>query len=417
MGDVFLAKVHRPSGDPEVVALKRLRRELWDDPQAQRQFEREARICSLLRHPNIVLLREFGRDDDGPYLALEYVNGCSAATLQRSLAARAEPLPLRAAFSICRDIAAALRYAHTYRDADQSIDGVIHRDVTPENVLVGFGGSAKLADFGIARMIGGVTTTQTTTVKGKFPYMAPELFGGHAADRCTDLFALGATAFTIIAGFAPFQGRTEAELINAVLHATPPRISSVRPGVPAAIETWIAHAMEKGREQRPLDSLDLSLALDAFCGGEAGRNLVSRCMRVAFPEGTIGVAEGPGAPVPPSTKSAQWRAPRARTRQRTAMALGAAAIVLGTAVGVWRWRDHLRRAEALSDDGWLSVATSPGARVFVDGRLVGVAPLQPIRLPEGPHAVLVIDQKLSKSEAYQVQIHPRERQDLSASVE
>jgi len=277
MGDVFLARMGE--GEGEWIALKRIRREVQDDPVLARQFEREARICALLSHQNIVELKAFGTDEAGPYLALEFIDGASAARLVSDLRERQEHLSVGAALSIARDAAKALLYAHHLSNEGGS--GLLHRDVSPDNILITRDGVAKLSDFGIAKIMGGTNLTRTGVVKGKFAYMAPELLEGEEANEKTDTFAFAATVYFLLCGVTAFQGRSEAELVRAVLGAVPPPPSDLRDGVPEAVDAWVNQSLSKEpRVRRSLEEfLSITEPLIHSVPGE-GRPLVAQALDV-----------------------------------------------------------------------------------------------------------------------------------------
>lgn len=246
MADVFLARYE--SG--EYVALKRLRPELAADHNLLGQLESEARLCGLLAHECIVGFKGMGADDEGPYLALEYVEGLSASALvRRWTASQHTYLPLEAVLSLIADLADGLAYAHAFRG--EGVNGVIHRDVSPDNVLVASSGGAKLADFGIAKVLGTTNVTRTGSVKGKLGYLAPELFEGASASPASDVFSLGATAFRLLTGVTPFQGDNEAQLVRAVLHNEAPKVASLRTDVPDAVADWVDRSLSKTPQARP----------------------------------------------------------------------------------------------------------------------------------------------------------------------
>lgn len=265
MGEVFLAEMRLSSGG-HLVALKRIRRGLLEQPKALSLFQRECRIGSLLQDEHIVGLRAHGQDKDGPYLAMEYVDGVPASELGRAATVEAPTVPISVALSVARDAARGLFRAHGYVNEALGISGVIHRDVSPENVLVGRDGVAKMADFGIAKVRGATHITETGALKGKFSYMAPELFHGGDADVQTDVFAFAATLFRLLCGVAPFYGRSEADTMRAVLYGQPPRASSLVAGVPDEIDAWIARALEKDRELRPKDLSEICKLLERHHG-------------------------------------------------------------------------------------------------------------------------------------------------------
>jgi serine/threonine protein kinase len=328
MGDVFLARMSGPAA-PEWVALKRIRREVADDPQLLLQFEREARICALLRHENVVGVRAYGTDGAGPYLALEYVAGTSAAKLVKAYAARGLHVPLPAAASILSDAARALAYAHQAPLGPGQV-GLIHRDVTPDNVLVGRDGVAKLSDFGIAKVMGSTSLTRTGTVKGKFAYMAPELFDGQEADASADIFALAATAYFLLCGVPPFGGRTEAEVLRSVLSSVPPRPSTLRDGIPAALETWVCAGLDKQAPARQ----GLAGLASAVESAALSRQSVIEAL-AALPEGELGFPTHQGL-ARPATAAMGAPSPRPRRRRGWVVAAAAAALagVAGTGVAV-----------------------------------------------------------------------------------
>ncbi|MBL8952234.1 MAG: serine/threonine protein kinase, partial [Myxococcaceae bacterium] len=263
MGEVFQATLSR-DGIDEPVALKRMRAEVAETPDGLKQFEREAQICALLEHENIVGLRAFGKDEKGPYLALEYVDGVSAS----QLLAASDALPPGVVWQIALDLTRGLNAAH------QPGRAVIHRDLSPDNVLVAFSGITKVGDFGIAKLAGGTSFTTTGAVKGKYGYLAPELFDGAEADVFSDRFALAATLYKLWCGVGAFKGRTEAELLRAVLSAEPAKLSTLRGGVPEDVEGWIHAALQKDRAARP-ELAPLLAALEKVAGG---RDAVARSL-------------------------------------------------------------------------------------------------------------------------------------------
>lgn len=288
MGHVHLALMHLV-GSSELVALKRLHAELADRPEHLEQFEREARITSLLRHPNIVALRRYGVDEEGPFLALEFVEGRSARELQDEAHRRQLVLSLKVALSIARDAARGLSFAHSFREESLGVDHIVHGDVSPENLLVSYDGPAKVTDFGIAKIVGGATLTGTEATRGKFGYLAPELLEGQKGDTRCDVFAFGATLFRLLTGTAAFAGKTEAELVRAVLTSQPLRASSLI-DLPPAIDDWIARALAKDPSERPAN-LKQALALceaELAAEPEQGRAAVSALMLTCFPVGEDG---------------------------------------------------------------------------------------------------------------------------------
>jgi serine/threonine-protein kinase len=285
MGDVFLAELISGDG-PRLVALKRIRASAADDPRSQARFEREVRVSALLRHPNIVSTLEHGADDEGPFLVLEYVEGCSAAKLIAQARTFETHLPLDVALSILADIADGLTFAHEYRDEELGVAGLIHRDLSPDNILIGRDGTARLADFGIALLSGSTGLTGTGALMGKAGYIAPELYEGMKADARSDLFAFGATAFRLLAGTPAFRADTEAGMMRAVMSAAAPNLTALRAEVPPSVAQLVASCLEKSPAARPTSiravATGLREALDGLA--EHPRAHVARLMAEWVPE-------------------------------------------------------------------------------------------------------------------------------------
>jgi len=246
MADVFLARDTSRGG--RLVALKRLRG--GQEPDLVTHFHREARIGALLSHPNVVSVEDAGQDEEGLYLALEYVDGVSVSKLLRFFAQRRAALPVEQWSVLARDIAAGLHYAHCV-PVKGAASGVLHRDLSPDNVLVSREGVARLSDFGLAYVQGDTRLTRTGTVKGKVTYLAPELFEGGAPSIASDIYALGVMLFRMASGMAPFRGNNEGELILNILRGERPLLSALRPDLPGPLCAWVQQAIGAPIPERP----------------------------------------------------------------------------------------------------------------------------------------------------------------------
>ncbi|MBX7191074.1 MAG: serine/threonine protein kinase [Sandaracinaceae bacterium] len=208
MAETFVARSIDPARH-ELVCLKRLKPALAADPAQRASFSDEARVLSRLCHPNVLSVLDAGTDLEGPFLVTELLEGLDLRRFLRWLAELGEPMPEPLALRIARDVADALAHAHEH--------GVLHRDVTPANVLLGRDGRVVLIDFGIARSEVQTQRTRTGLVKGKVAYMAPEQALGAGLDARTDLFALGVVLFEMLAGTRPHDGASDVETVtNAV---------------------------------------------------------------------------------------------------------------------------------------------------------------------------------------------------------
>src|SRR5262249_21151711 len=193
-------------------------------------FIDEAKLAAQLRHPNIVATHEVDRHEGNYYIAMEYVEGASLRTLLRAHRAAGEPPPLPVALAIIDALLAALAYAHTATDMRGKKLGIVHRDVTPGNVLIGTTGEVKLADFGVARSAAKVAVTQTGVIKGTLAYMSPEQAAGQTVDARSDVFSVGAVLYECLMAKPPYPDGPPKEPPRA-----PPDISAEVPEALAAI--------------------------------------------------------------------------------------------------------------------------------------------------------------------------------------
>jgi eukaryotic-like serine/threonine-protein kinase len=239
MAEVFLARRVGPDGFAKRIALKRILPHLAKQSDFVAMFLDEAKLAAGLDHPHIVHIHDFGRDGDAYYLAMEYVCGEDLSSLWRRAKEAGEPLAVADVATILVAACEALHHAHER--------GIVHRDVTPANLLVSFDGVVKLADFGIAKSQAVASRAQTNvgTLKGKVPYMSPEQARAQPLDRRSDIFSLGIVAWELLTGKRLFHRRSELDMLRAVQMNDVPPLASVRkdvqPALAAAIETALAH--------------------------------------------------------------------------------------------------------------------------------------------------------------------------------
>lgn len=338
MAQVHLARMIGAGGE-QWVALKRIRTELRDDPALKQRWQREAEIGARLNHPNIVRLLEFGADDDGPWLAFDYVFGRPLSSLVKASTSAGRHLPVIAALSIGHDVASALAYAHASSLPELSVISVVHRDVTLDNIMVSYEGRALLADFGVARLMGEVTQiTQTRAVVGKPGYLAPELFDGHDADVQTDIFAFGVSLYWMLCGVAPFRGNTDAALMRAVFSQRPPPPRTLRPEIPEAVDRVVMSCLHTDRTRRAANMEAVRNALaDALGGDEAdARTQVIEALGALLPSDSdprTGVSAVPPA-ARPQTLLSQPPGVRRRRRMLIGIASGGALLAAASLVAI-----------------------------------------------------------------------------------
>ncbi|MEC7524782.1 MAG: serine/threonine-protein kinase [Myxococcota bacterium] len=230
MGRVELA-MRSESGFERLYAVKRLHPQLRADEAFRTMFLDEARVAGLLRHSNVVSVLDVGEDEDGPFLVMDYVEGLTLSMILKFHARTRQYLPLQLALRIAEQIALGLHAAHDLRDSEGHALELVHRDVSPQNVLVGFDGVVRVMDFGIAKAIGRGTRTSTGVLKGKLSYMSPEQLRFEEATRASDLFAFGLVLFELVGGRHPYPGEG-MERARHILNDPQPDLGERRRGCP-----------------------------------------------------------------------------------------------------------------------------------------------------------------------------------------
>ncbi len=260
MGEVFLARQDGPAGFSKTVVIKRILRHLATDQSFVDMFVNEARLAGVLQHPNIVQIFELGHEGDDWFIAMEYVHGRSlhacVEQLQRS-GTKADP---RIAARVCALALQGLHFAHQLKDEHGNPLGILHRDVSPDNVLVSFSGGVKLVDFGIAKAMNASSSTRAGTLKGKFGYMAPEQFIADATlDARTDLYAMGVTLHELLFNERPACVPATAE------DARKPRVGfSRRHELDAALNDILERALYPNAKDRFASADEMAHALEAY---------------------------------------------------------------------------------------------------------------------------------------------------------
>jgi serine/threonine protein kinase len=331
MAETFVALRRGPAGFEQRVCIKRILPAYESDREFVTSFLSEARTSAALRHANIVQVLDFGEHEGSHYLALELIDGLDLrGVLQRDTALDPELVALIAA-----EIASALAYAHA---GDEDRPALIHRDVSPSNVLVSKNGEIKLTDFGIARVVGGTLHTASGVIKGKIPYMPPEYVDGGQFDARGDLFALGVMMFELLHGFRPFDGDSELDTLRRIAAGDrQPFTASAGPGLIACIERLIA----KDPAQRFADARELLDALPTVHTHRARKRLAelvrARTSKLPGdslpPSWQLGAEHARTIPVTPSSPARSVRPPPASTQvlmpsRKALLALGASTLVL-----------------------------------------------------------------------------------------
>ncbi len=261
MGTVHLARFEGPLGFRRTVAVKRLKGAYVEDATFLRMLVEEARLGARIQHPNVVATLDVVVRENEAMLVLEYVHGQALGALLARSGERKEPVPVAVAVSILAGALRGLHAAHETTDLDGSRLEIVHRDLSPQNILVGVDGIARVADFGIAKARGRASSTESGVLKGKAAYMAPEQVHGEASPR-SDLFAMSAVAWEVLAGERLFQGGTMNEVLAAVLLGRIRRLERLRPDVPEAVAALVHRGLDRDPERRPASGLEMAQALE-----------------------------------------------------------------------------------------------------------------------------------------------------------
>jgi serine/threonine-protein kinase len=263
MAQVYLAREPGPNG--RKVALKQILPHLVEDPAFLSMFLDEARIAARLHHPNVVEIYDLGKEGDALFIAMEFIHGEDLRRIEKRAAELSRPLPIPLACRIVRDAASGLDYAHRRTDAQGKSLGIVHRDVSPQNILVGFDGGVKVVDFGVAKAADKATVTASGVIKGKHPYMSPEqALGQEDLDCRTDVFALGVVLYEAVTGIRLFRRATDLQTLQAVAECTVVPPSKVTPGISLKLDELLMTTLTRERERRYPSCAELGVALDAF---------------------------------------------------------------------------------------------------------------------------------------------------------
>lgn len=250
MATVHLGRIVGPFGFSSIVAIKRLHPQMARDPEFVAMFIDEARLASRVRHPNVVPVLDVLAEQGELCLVMEYVDGESLSQLFRTLTSRAEAVPVNIAVAIVCSILYGLHAAHDATDEHGTRLDLVHRDVSPQNVIVGVDGITRLIDFGVAKAAGRSNVSREGQLKGKIPYMAPEQIQGAVVNRRTDVYGASVILWELLTGERLFEGETPAAIIGRILYdpVSPP--SELRAGVEAALAALVLRGLDRNPDAR-----------------------------------------------------------------------------------------------------------------------------------------------------------------------
>ncbi|MEO7109336.1 MAG: serine/threonine-protein kinase [Polyangiaceae bacterium] len=258
MATVHFGRLAGAAGFARTVAIKALRPQYAEDPEFVSMFIDEARLAARIHHPNVVPTLDVVSNENELFTVMDYVHGETLSRLIR--ASRGTTIPLSFVIAIMRDVLNGLHAAHESTDEQGQPLGVVHRDVSPQNVIVGADGVARVLDFGVAKAAGRIQTTREGELKGKIAYMAPEQFSG-SVSRSSDVFAASVVLWEAIVGDKLFSGANEGEIIAKILHHEIPSPRTKRLDLPVAIEAIVMRGLARAPEDRFATALEMSNAL------------------------------------------------------------------------------------------------------------------------------------------------------------
>jgi serine/threonine protein kinase len=262
MGEVYLARQRGLDGFQKLLVIKTLLPHLCEDEEFITMFKDEARLTAQLIHPNVCQVFEFDKVENTYYIAMEYLRGEDLRRLFRACDQAAKPLRVPLICRIIADAAAGLDFAHSLRDHEGNPYGIVHRDISPQNILVTFEGGVKVIDFGVAKAAGRAQHTRTGALKGKYSYMSPEQVMGKHVDHRTDIFALGVVLHELLTGKRLFKADSDVETLERVRQTKVLPPSALNPQVPQSLDGIVMHALTREPDERFQSAQEMRLALE-----------------------------------------------------------------------------------------------------------------------------------------------------------
>lgn len=326
MAEVFLAKQSGPSGFEKELVIKRILPHLAQDQEFVRMFQAEAAIAARINHPSIAHIYDYGEVDGDQYMAMEYVHGLTLSALLRHAKAQGQTgIPWPIAVRIVASVAEGLDFAHRSRDSDGRSLGLVHRDVSPSNIMICWNGVTKVLDFGVAKIAAkdAADRTDVGVVKGKVPYMSPEQLSGHEIDARSDLFSLGVVLYETLCGIRPFAAENMAEIARQIVNDEPRSPEELTTSFPADLKPILWRALSKSVDARYQSGRDLKLDLEQFLAEQlvsCSNYDVEAYLREVVPEFDSAHRSDfkPPAPLPPGPSSGSLSTADAKPASGTA---------------------------------------------------------------------------------------------------
>ena len=313
MAVVYRAVPDEPDSDSRTLVIKRILPNHSRDPHFVKMLISEARVSALLRHSAIVQMYELGSVEGEHYIAMEYVDGVNLRTVLRSCIDDGRHLPPALACFVVKEVAAALHYAHSLDDADGRLLGIVHRDVSPSNVMISRSGAVKVLDFGIAKAAQHIRDDQTTTgaLKGKISYMSPEQASADPVDARSDIFSLGIVFWEALTSTRLFKGESDLHSLRMIRETTPPPPSEVAPWVDREIDAIVGKMLARLPAERYASCQEVAAALAPIVErAQAGESALAAFLE----ELNTDAAADPPPPMEPAAYEVRARRRGASTR-------------------------------------------------------------------------------------------------------
>jgi len=267
MAEVFRAKRKGVEGFEKILAIKRILPHLSSNKDFVEMFINEAKMVAGLSHPNIVTIFELGKIEDSYFIAMEYVDGRDLRAMLAQARDRRIGVSVDLSALIVSRVASALGHAHRQRDADGRELRIVHRDISPQNILISSEGEVKLVDFGIAKAAVKAPITDSGALRGKLLYMSPEQAWGKSIDHRSDIFSLGIVFFELLTGSCPFMSSSEVSILEMVRRANVPPPSTLNPVLPGQLEAVALKALQKSPGERYQDASEMVHDLETYLRG------------------------------------------------------------------------------------------------------------------------------------------------------
>ncbi|MBT8350654.1 MAG: serine/threonine protein kinase [Deltaproteobacteria bacterium] len=248
MAEMFLAEYEREDGFRRKVALKKVLPHLSGNRYYIKMFIREARLAALLQHPNIVQITDYGNYHNAYFIVMEYINGMNLSEIMEKVK---EGLPVDLSIFIGIKVSMGLQYSHSkLDDKSQEPLNIVHRDISPHNIMISYGGEVKITDFGIAKTESDPSLTQTGVIKGKLLYMSPEQVLRQKIDCRADIYAVGVVLYEILSGHHVFQFKGDIDAVQSILNAEIPQLKDIRSDIPEDLNRIVMKCLEKDKKER-----------------------------------------------------------------------------------------------------------------------------------------------------------------------